>query len=76
MLEGISVLKHDKKKGDDNYQDSVTAPVDWTFDDDAIGQEEDEEEEGNKDDSSQMLSGVLSAIEKVSIPFGIMYCDI
>jgi len=41
-----------------------------------IGQEEDEEEEGDEDDSSQMLSGVLSAIEKVSIPFGIMYCDI
>ena len=70
------MLKHDKKKGDDNYQDSVTAPVDRNFDNDAIGQEDDDEEEGDEDDSSQMLSGVLLAIEKVSIPFGIMYCDI
>ena len=67
MLEGIGVLKRDKKKkGEDNYQDSVTAPIDWTFDDDAIGQEEDEEEQ-DEEDSSQMLLGVLSAIEKVSI---------
>jgi len=57
------VLKRDKKKkGEDNYQDSVTAPIDRTFDDDAIGQEEDEEGQ-DEEDSSQMLLGVLSAIE-------------
>ncbi|KIM75594.1 hypothetical protein PILCRDRAFT_13510 [Piloderma croceum F 1598] len=64
LLKGIGVLKHNKKKkGEDNYQDSVTAPIDRTFDDDAIGQEEDKEEQ-DEDDSSQMLLGVLSAIEK------------
>jgi hypothetical protein len=70
------VLKRDKKKkGEDNYQDSVTAPIDRTFDDDAIGQEEDEEGQ-DEEDSSQMLLGVLSAIEKVSIPLDIMYHSI
>jgi len=63
LLEGIGVLKRDKKSNE-NYQDSVTAPVDRSFDDDAIGQE-DEDEEGDEGDS--MLLGVLSAIKRVII---------
>lgn len=42
----------------------MTAPLDRSFDDDAIGQEDEDEEE--EEDSSQSLVGVLSAIEKVS----------
>jgi hypothetical protein len=41
-----------------------------TFNDDAIGQEEDE------DEGDMVLLGVLSAIEKVSTPLGITYCNI
>jgi hypothetical protein len=63
LFEGIGVLKHDKKSNK-NYQDSITAPVDQSFDDDAIGQE-DEDEEGDEGDSR--LLRVLSAIEKVII---------
>jgi hypothetical protein len=63
LLKGIGVLKRDKK-GNENYQDSITAPVDRSFDDDAIGQQ-DEDEEGDEGDS--MLLGVLSAIKKVII---------
>jgi hypothetical protein len=63
LLQGIGVLKRDKKSNK-NYQDSVTAPVDRSFDDDAIGQE-DEDEGSDKGDSR--LLGVLSAIEKVII---------
>jgi hypothetical protein len=63
LLEGIGVLKRDKKSNE-NYQDSVTAPVDRSFDDDAIGQE-DEDEEGDEGDSR--LLRVLSAIEKLII---------
>jgi len=66
LLEGIGAIKRDKKK-DDIYQDSVTAPVDRSFDDDAIGQEEDDD---GDDDTPELLE-VLSAIEKVGVPLAI-----
>ena len=49
---------------------SVTAPLDRSFDDDAIGQDDEEDEE---EDSSQVLLGVLSAVEKVRNFFVEMY---
>ena len=46
------------------------APLDQSFDDNAIGQDDEEEEEEN---SSQVLLGVLSAVKKVRIFFVEMY---
>ena len=60
LLESIGGIKRDKKN--DTYQDSVTAPVDRSFDDGAVGQDENE----NEVDSSDALMDVLSAIEKAS----------
>jgi hypothetical protein len=66
LLDSIGAVKHDKKN-DHIYQDSVTAPVDRSFDDDAVGQEE----EDDNDESSDVLQNVLSAIEKASARFQI-----
>ena len=46
------------------------APLDQSFDDNAIGQDDEEEEEEN---SSQVLLGVLSAVKKVRNSFVEMY---
>jgi hypothetical protein len=57
---------------DVNYQDSITAPVDQSFSDAAIGPEGDTEEDED-DESSHMLFGVLLEIEKVCILLDVIY---
>ena len=67
LLYGINTAKRDKKDKDSLYQDDVTAPLDWAFDDDTAGQGDEDEEDGDGEevDTSQVLKEVLSAIEKV-----------
>lgn len=65
LLEGLGVFKSDKKKQDEPYQDSVSAPVDRSFDDDAVGLDDDESEEPEITNTRESLQSVLSAIEKV-----------
>ena len=60
------MLKGDKKKQDEPYQDSVSAPVDCRFDDDAVGLDDDKSEDSKNIEALESLQSVLSAIEKVS----------
>lgn len=54
-------------KRDDAYQDSVTAPLDRSFDDDAAGlDEEGDDEDEDNPPSTSPLQEVLTAVEKVS----------
>ena len=74
LLEGIGAVKKSKKKDTlAAYQDSVTAPVDRRFDDDAEGvdidEEEDEPEEQGGDNNethhARALGQVTNSIRKV-----------
>ena len=57
-------MKKDKKDKDTlAYQDTVTAPLDRSFDDDTGADQDDEDDKGNEDTGSSMTS----AIRKVSI---------
>jgi hypothetical protein len=57
-------MKKDKDKDTLAYQDSVTAPLDRSFDDDTGGDEDDESDKENENTGSSMTS----AIRKVSTP--------
>ena len=65
MLYGIGAMEHDKQKDKDTlaYQELVTAPLDWAFDEDDDGIDE-----GNKSDkeNEDLAVTVKFAIEKVS----------
>ena len=58
-------MKHDKWKDRDTlaYQESVTAPLNWSFDEDNNGIDEDEESNEENEDPAVTIK---SAIEKVS----------
>jgi len=63
LLYGIGAIKKDKKDKDSlAYQDSVTAPLDCSFDDDTGADKDDEDDKENEDTGSSMTS----AIRKVS----------
>ena len=56
-------MKKDKKDEDSlTYQDSITAPLDCSFDDDTGADKDDKEDKENEDAGSSMTS----AIRKVS----------
>jgi hypothetical protein len=60
------VIKGDKKKKmSDCYQESMTLPLSWDYDDDVVGENDEDEDEG--DQSQEELHNVLTAIEKVYI---------
>ena len=61
------MFKSNKMKQDEPYQDSVSALVDCSFDDDAVGLDDDDESEDSKIiEALESLKSVASAIEKVS----------
>jgi hypothetical protein len=67
LLEGIGAISATERKKatsrSGNYQDSVTAPLSRTFDDDAVGKADEDEQ----DDVSLELDrsgNILSAVEK------------
>jgi hypothetical protein len=72
LLEGIGAISASESKKaksrSRNYQDSVTAPLSRTFDDDAVAQ-------GNEDKQDDLLlevdgsSTILSAVEKAGASF-------
>lgn len=65
LLEGIGAVKKSRKKATHAYQDSVTAPVDRSFDD-AEGVDEDDEDDGEEDTiNPRALGEVRRAIQKV-----------
>jgi hypothetical protein len=67
LLEGISAIKPDKKKNHIAYQDSVTAPLSWQYDNEVVAQEDppEDDEDNLPNDTSENLQVVLSTIEKV-----------
>lgn len=73
LLEGIGAVKKSKKKTSTSsaYQDSVTAPVDRSFDDAEGADEEDEEDDADGNDA-RALGEVRQAIQKVSSSLVVM----
>lgn len=64
LLEGLGVFKRNSKRKDDPYQDTVSAPLDRDFDEEAVGQE-DEDDDGADVSQPETVATVLTAIGKV-----------
>jgi hypothetical protein len=70
LLEGIGAIsaaeskKATSRRG--NYQDSVTAPIGRTFDDDATAQDDEDEQEAVSLEV-KLTSDILPAVEKVNV---------
>jgi hypothetical protein len=62
LLEGTSAIKPDLRHGESAYQDSVTAPIDHEYDDNAALLDEAEEDNGQ----FNSWQGALSAVDKVN----------
>lgn len=71
LLEGLGVFKGDKKKQSEAYQDSVSVPINHSFDEDAVGVDDvddvDEDLRPPSGDSQENLQNILSAIAKVAL---------
>jgi hypothetical protein len=67
LLEGIGAISAAESKKamsrSGNYQDSVTAPLSRTFDDNAVGKD-DEDEQDEVSLELDMSGSILSAVEK------------
>ena len=65
MLEDLGVFKGDKKKQSEAYQDLVSDPIYFSFDEDAVGVDdvnnENEVLEPPSGDSQENLQNILSA---------------
>lgn len=64
MLEGLGVFKRESKRKAEPYQDTVSAPLDRDFDEEAVGQEDDDDD-GPDISRSEAVATVLTAIAKV-----------
>lgn len=65
LLEGLGVFRHNTKRMDDPYQDTMSAPLDREFDNDAVGQE-DEDDDTPDVSQSETVAVMLTTIVKVS----------